>query len=306
MTRVLLTGATGFIGSGLVPRLVQAGYGPRLLVRRPVTPVPPAPIEVMVGDVTDAATLRLALRDVPVVIHMAAATSAGRLDPAEAYRVNVGAASALVEACRSTGARLIVLSTQHVYLPAPGLYGRTKRMADRIFLESGVPVTILRPSLVYGPGSRGVFVRLAGLVRKLPVIPVIGAGQWRMRPLFLEDLVDVILAVLARPQLAGRTYDVGGPDEVTYDEFLSAICAAIGRRCRTVHLPLGLSFALAWTLERILPTPPLTTDNVRGAVRDAHCDPRALARDLRPPVTSLADGLRRSGLASPVSSVSHA
>jgi NADH dehydrogenase len=259
--------------------------------------VPSPPIEVVVGDVTESETLRVALRDATAVIHMAAATSAGRLDPAVAYRVNVGAASALVEACGQTGARLIVLSTQHVYLPAPGLYGRTKRMADRIFLDSGLPVTILRPSLVYGPGSRGVFVRLATLARKLPVIPVIGPGQWRLRPLFLDDLIEVILAVLARPELAGRTYDIGGPDLVTYDEFLSAICVAIGRRCRSLHLPLGVSFALAWTLERLLPTPPLTTDNVRGAVRDARCDPRALERDLRPRLTPLTDGLKRSGLA---------
>ena len=196
MTRVLVTGATGFIGSALVPRLVQAGYVPRLLARRSPSPVPPPPVEVMVGDVTDGDMLRVALADVTAVVHMAAATSAGRLDPAVAYRVNVGAATALVGACRRAGARLIVLSTQHVYLPAPGLYGRTKRMADRIFRESGLPVTILRPSLVYGSGRRGVFVRLAALVRKLPVIPVIGPGRWRLRPLFLDDLVDVILDVL--------------------------------------------------------------------------------------------------------------
>jgi NADH dehydrogenase len=208
--------------------------------------------------------------------------------------VNVGAASALVEACRQTGARLIVLSTQHVYLPAPGLYGRTKRMADRIFLESGLPVTILRPSLVYGPGSRGVFVRLATLVRKLPVIPVIGPGRWRMRPLFLDDLVEVILAVLARPELAGRTYDVGGPDLVTYDEFLSAICLASDRCGPTFHLPLGLSFVVAWLLERLLTSPPLTTDNVRGAEHDAHCDLRALQHDLQPRLTPLTEGLRRT------------
>ena len=290
---VLVTGATGFIGSALVPRLLREGYVPRLLVRRPPQPVPAPPIEIVAADVSDPAAVRAAASGAFAIIHLAAATSGGRLDSRTAYTVNLGSASALVEAVRGTGTRLIVISTQHVYLPAPGLYGRTKRMADRIFLESGVPVTILRPSLVYGPGSRGVFVRLATLVRQLPVIPVIGPGQWRLRPLLLDDLVDVILETLARPELAGRIYDVGGPDLVTYDELLSALCAAMGRRCRTVHLPLGVSFALAWTLERLLPSPPLTTDNVRGAQRDAHCDPRAVERDLHVRFTPLTEGLRR-------------
>jgi nucleoside-diphosphate-sugar epimerase len=291
MSVVVVTGATGFIGTALVPRLVAAGHTPRLLVRRRVDPTPAPPVEVVEGDASDPATVRSVLRGADAIVHLAAATSGGRLDPATAFRVNVGSASALVEAMRGSNTRLVAISTQHVYLPAPGLYGRTKRMADRIFSDSGLPVTILRPSLVYGPGTRGVFARLAGLVQRLPVIPVIGPGTWRMRPLFLGDLVDVILAVLARPELSGRTYDVGGPDLVTYDEFLAAICAARGRHCRTLHLPLALSFALAWTLERLLPSPPLTTDNVRGAIRDAHCDPRMLERDLRPRLTSLADGL---------------
>lgn len=292
--RVLVTGGTGFIGSVLVPRLVSAGYAPRLVVRR-APPRPPDPgVDVVVADVSDPAAVTAAATGAAAIVHLAAATSSGRLHPAVAYRVNVGGASALVEASRRTGAHLIVVSTQHVYLPAPGLYGRTKRMADAIFTAAGVPVTILRPSLVYGPGTRGVFVRLATLVARLPVIPVIGAGAWRMRPLFLDDLVDVVLAILARPELAGRTYDVGGPDLVTYDEFLAAICGATGRPCRTLHLPLALSHALAWTLERLLPSPPLTTDNVRGAQRDARCDTRALERDLRPRLTPLAEGLRRT------------
>jgi nucleoside-diphosphate-sugar epimerase len=292
--RVLVTGGTGFIGTALVPRLVAAGYIPRLLVRKQLPSPPNAPVEVVVADVSDPGAVRTAAQGATAIVHLAAATSGGRLDARTAFEVNVGSASALVEAARGSSTRLIVLSTQHVYLPAPGLYGRTKRMADRVFLESGVPATILRPSLVYGPGTRGVFVRLATLVGKLPVVPVIGPGQWRMRPLFLDDLVGVILEVLSRPDLAGRTYDVGGPDLVTYDGFLEAICAAIGRPCRTVHLPLAVSFALAWTLERLLPSPPLTTDNVRGAQRDAHCDTRALDHDLNAHLTPLAEGLRRT------------
>jgi NADH dehydrogenase len=289
---VLVTGATGFIGSALVPRLLAAGYVPRLLLRRPLGATAGSAVQTVVGDVSDPELVRSAAAGAQAVVHLAAATSGGRLDPSIAFRVNVGSASALVEAVRGTGTRLVVVSTQHVYLPEPGLYGRSKRMADRIFLASGAPVTILRPSLVYGAGQRGVFVRLATLVRKLPIIPVIGPGQWRMRPLFLDDLIEVVLRVLGRPDLAGRIYDVGGPDTVTYDELLAAICTAMGRPCRTIHLPLRLSYALAWLMERVLPHPPLTTDNVRGARRDAHCDPRALQRDLAPRLTPLAEGLR--------------
>ena len=296
MARVLVTGASGFIGTALVPRLAAAGHVPRFLVRRPPNPAPPTPpAEIVQGDLGEPATLAAAVAGTDAVVHLGAATSGGRLDPAVAYRVNVGGATALIAAARAAGCtRLVVMSTQHVHLPRPGLYGLTKRMADRLFLGSGLDVTILRPSLVYGPGARGVFVKLAGLVRRLPVIPVIGAGTWHLRPVFLEDLIDVVIATLARPELAGRTYDVGGPDRVTYNEFLAAICGALGRRCRRVRLPIGVSFVLASVLERVLANPPLTVDNVHGATLEAPCDLRALLRDYRPRLTPLAEGLRRT------------
>jgi nucleoside-diphosphate-sugar epimerase len=293
MSVVLVTGGTGFIGAALVPRLLESGYAPRLLVRATPAIAPPG-VEIVGGDVADPRQLIAAAAGAVAIVHMAAATSSGRLDPAIAYRVNVGAASALVAASRATGARVVVLSTQHVYLPRPGLYGRTKRMADRLLLDSGIPVTVLRPSLVYGPGTRGVFVKLANLVRGLPVVPIVGPGTWRMRPVFLDDLVSVILEVLRRPELAGRVYDVGGPDSVDFNAFVSAIAEAAGRRARPVHLPLPAAFGLAWVMERILPRPPLTTDNVRGAVMDARYDPRPLERDGRAPRTSLSAGLSRA------------
>lgn len=295
MARVLVTGASGFIGTALAPRLAAAGHVPRLLFRRPPNPASATPGEIVRGDLAEPATLGAAVAGAEAVVHLGAATSGGRLDPAVAYRVNVGGATALIEAARAAGCtRIVVMSTQHVHLPRPGLYGLTKRMADRLFLASGLDVTILRPSLVYGPGARGVFVKLAGLVRRLPVIPVIGPGTWHLRPVFLDDLIDLVVATLARPELAGRTYDVGGPDLVTYNEFLAAICGALGRRCRRVRLPIRVSFVLASVLERVLRNPPLTVDNVHGATLEAPCDLRALLRDYRPHLTPLAEGLRRT------------
>jgi NADH dehydrogenase len=291
---VLVTGATGFLGSALVPALLAAGHLPRVFARRAPSPAAPG-VEIALGDLEDSASLAAAVNGADAVVHLGAATSAGRIDPAYAYRVNVGGAAALLRACRAAGCRRIVaMSTQHVHLPRPGVYGRTKRIADLLFADSGLEVTILRPSLVYGPGRRGVFVKLQGLVRKLPVIPVVGPGRWRLRPLFLPDLIALVLETLRRPELAGRSYDVGGPDLVSYDEFLEAICRALGRPCRRVHLPLWLSFALAWTLERALPNPPLTVENVHGARVEAPCDLTALVRDFRPVLTPLGTGLRQA------------
>ncbi len=295
MSRVAVTGASGFIGTALIPRLVAAGHLPRLIVRRPPA-APPAPcVEVMTGDLTSVESLRAAVEGADAVVHLGAATSARRLDPSLAYRVNVGGATALIEACRATGCqRIVVLSTQHVHLNRCGAYGRTKRIADSLFACSGLPVTILRPSLVYGPGSRGVFVKLATLVRRLPVIPVIGPGTWHLRPVYLDDLIAVIVETLTRPDLGGRTYDVGGIERITYNSFLSAICSALGRPCRRFHIPTALGFALAWALERVLPNPPLTMDNVYGSLLDVPCDLRALLRDFHPALTPLAIGLQRT------------
>jgi NADH dehydrogenase len=293
VARVLVTGASGFIGTALVPRLIAAGHTPRLMVRTLPATAAGAPVEIVRGDLADPASLAAAVAGTSAVVHLGAATSAGKIDPAFAYRVNVGGATALIDACRASGCkRIVVMSTQHVHLAKPGLYGVTKRMADVLFGDSGLEVTILRPSLVYGPGVRGVFTKLAGLVRKLPVIPVIGPGQWHLRPLYMDDMLDVIVQTLARPELAGRTYDVGGPDFVTYDEFLRAICRALGRPYRKVTLPLGVSFVLASILERVLKNPPLTTENVHGARVEAPCDLRALIRDYHPHLTPLDDGLR--------------
>jgi NADH dehydrogenase len=295
MARILVTGASGFIGSALVPRLVAAGRAPRVLLRRSPPVAPPAPVEVAIGDLTDPATVRAAVEGTEAVVHLGAATSAGAIEPDAAHRVNIGGAEALIEACQAAGClRVVVMSTQHVHLKRAGLYGETKRIADGLFECSGLAVTTLRPSLVYGPGTRGVFTKLAGLVARLPVIPIVGPGTLHLRPLYLPDLLALIVEILDRPELAGRHYDVGGPDLVTYEEFVEAICTSLGRPFRRVHLPLRLSFVLAAVLERVLRNPPLTTENVRGATVEAPCDLRALMRDLHPDLTPLREGLRET------------
>jgi NADH dehydrogenase len=291
---VLVTGASGFIGSSLVPALARAGVRPRLLLRREPAPgEAPADGEVAIGDLAKPETLIAAAEGCDAVVHLGAATSAGRMLPEVAREVNVEGARALIDACLAGGcSRAIVMSTQHVHLESPGLYGETKREADALFEASGLATTALRPSLVYGRGTRGVFVRLAGLADRLPVVPILGSGDMKLRPVYLPDLIRIVIALLDRPELAGRTYDVGGPDVVSYAEFVDAIRRALGKAPRRIHLPLGISYAIAAILERVLPNPPLTTENVRGASVEAPCDLTALKQDLEPTLTPLEEGLR--------------
>jgi NADH dehydrogenase len=299
MARILVTGASGFIGSALTPHLIAATHTPRLMYRQPPATAPVG-AEVVRGDLADPSTLGPAVAGCDAVVHLGAATSAGGMDEASARRINVDGAAALIAACRDAGCgRIVVMSTQHVHLPNPGLYGETKREADHLFADSGLDVRTLRPSLVYGPGTRGVFVKLAGLVRSLPIVPIIGPGDWHLRPLYLPDLCGLITACVERDDLAGGTWDAGGPDRVTYTDFVGAICRAQGKPFRKVHLPIRVSHAIASVLERVMANPPLTRENVRGAQLEARCDLTAMCRDFNPRLTGLDEGLRKTVAAMP-------
>jgi hypothetical protein len=291
-----VTGASGFIGSALVPRLVAAGHTPRLFVRRaPATP-PAAPVEIAQGDLTDAASLRAAVAGTDTVIHLGAATSAGRTDPAIAYRVNVGGASALVEACQAAGCRRIVaVSTQHVHLPRPGVYGRTKRIARRDLPRLGTRrdrappeprVRRRRPGRVREdrrprreaprhPGRRaGAVAPPAG----------VGGGPERGHPLRARE----------GPRRSAAPTTSAGASASRTTRCWRRSAGPIGKPCRPLHLPIPLCFVLAWFLERLLPNPPLTTENVHGALVEAPCDLSALDRDLKPAITPFAEGLRQT------------
>src|SRR5262245_30286130 len=101
MASVLVTGASGFIGTALLPRLAAAGHCLRVLCRRPLLGGPPR-VEVVLGDLVDERSVATAVDGADAVVHLGAATSAGRVDPALAYRVNVGGATTLIDACRRT------------------------------------------------------------------------------------------------------------------------------------------------------------------------------------------------------------
>lgn len=290
--RVLVTGAAGFIGRDLVLYLLERGYAVTALVRpgRPGGLGPAPRLTVVAGDIRDATVLAAALEGARAVAHLAARKS----DEPDSAAVNVGGAEALVAACRAVGVRRIVnVSTQSVKLPRRGTYGETKLRAEQVLHGSGLDVTSLRPSVVYGPDRTGVFARMRRFTERLPVLPVIGDGRWPSRPIHVRDVSRAVVACLEQDATVGEILDVGGPDQVTMDELLDAVAAVTGRRPPRIHVPATLGLLAARVLRRLVAEPPVTESNVLGSTQDTRCDPsRAVALLGFTPV-GLREGLER-------------
>ena len=219
---VFVTGATGFIGKALVRRLLAAGtYSIKALVRH-VPEHKSNDLSWVGGNLLDAKTYQSSLRNVDTVIHLAAAT--GRASRYEHELTNVEGTRRLLEAAQSAGVqRFVHISTIAVtfrdqrWCP----YARTKKRAETIVRESGIPSIILRPTIVLGEVSP--IWRWLKRVASCSIIPIPNGGRVLVQPILVTDLVYGIEQALSRGQFRGETLDLGGPSPVPFAEFVRAI-----------------------------------------------------------------------------------
>jgi uncharacterized protein YbjT (DUF2867 family) len=139
-------------------------------------------------------------------------------------------------------------------------YARTKAAGEQAVRDAFPTVTILRPSVVFGPEDQ-FFNRFASMAMFSPVLPLIGGGETRFQPVYVGDVADAVVACLEDPATAGRIYELGGPKIYTFREVLDLVLSEIHRKRRFVDLPFGLA-AVQARLMSILPSPPLTPDQV--------------------------------------------
>jgi NADH dehydrogenase len=278
---VFLTGATGYVGRSVLARLTEADVRVRCLVL-PDDPDPPAAgglVEVVEGDVTRPDGLAAAGDGVEAVVH-----SAALMPPARAERirqVNVEGTRTMLELARGWGvSRFVYLSAVSATYPVRNAYGESKLECEEMVRASGLQHTILRPTMVFGPGGGLHFQELVALVRRAPVVfPVIGPGAQRLQPVAIEDVVRAVELALSHPAAANRTYAVSGATVLSFDELVDRVAEALGRRRLKVHVPLALCRALARGLERVRPEPLLSVDAVTGVTQDATLDWSPFARD---------------------------
>ena len=289
--RVLVTGAAGVIGRSTVGLLLREGFRVSAMLRAQSAVVSFPPHEnltIVYADIRDAGAVRAALDGADVAVHLAAA----KADEPDSLDVNVGGARTLLSACRSAGCRRIInVSTQSVKIAQKGLYARTKEGADALFEASGLEITTLLVSLVYGEPLSGAFGALAKVVRKLPVVPVLGNGRWVSAPVHVDDVARAILGCIEHEATIGKSYDIGGPDPVSLDALLDKIGAHLGARRPKLHIPFRAALATARVLTRLLRKPPLTVSNVLGSNQDTAIDCAPARRDFGFKPAGLDEGL---------------
>lgn len=248
--KLFVTGGTGFIGARLLERLVSAGApAVTVLVRSPdrlPEPVRMSPaVKVVVGDITDPASYQAALAGVDTVLHLAAATGAASSESLEI--TNVQATATLLAACRANGVRRVIyLSSIAATYPDTSdyPYGDGKRRAEILVRESGVPFVIVRPTIVLGEQAANwpMLRKLASL----PVVPLIGGGTARVQPVDVMDVVTTLCCIVESVDTANTAIDVGGPEVLTFAEFLQRIRSAAGMQgFPALRLP-------AWPLRLLL------------------------------------------------------
>jgi NADH dehydrogenase len=259
---VLVTGATGFIGPHVAHALRAREMPVRALVRTPAraTRLTSWGVEPATGDVTDPASLRAACEGVDAVVHLVAIIR-GR--PADFERVMAQGTRNVVVAAQESGARRLVLAS------ALGVDERTKDAVpyfaakwemERAVRESGLEHVILRPSFVFGRdgGVLRTFVRLA---RFAPVTPIVGPGTQKLQPIWVEDLAEHYAVAVTEQAAANRTFELGGPDAVTWNEFWERLKRTLGVRRPSVHVPFGAMRLQAMLTEQ-LPGAPVTRDQL--------------------------------------------
>jgi nucleoside-diphosphate-sugar epimerase len=252
MTRILVTGASGFIGRALVTELAQAGHSVRAAMRQPADVFPRSVEVVAVSDLTRPVEWRALLKNVETVVHLAGIAHTGPEISEDAYdRVNRLATAELANTAHAVGIRhLVFISSiraqsgptsasvlRETDTPQPtDAYGRSKLAAEEAVRAARVPHTILRPALIYGPGVKGNLARLLQLSQSAWPLPL-GLCRNRRSLLARQNLISAIHLALESPAARDQTFIVADPTPMTLADIVRALRAGQGRAAGLLPVP---------------------------------------------------------------------
>ena len=265
---VCITGSTGFVGRHIAHELCSRGLKVRCLVRHTsdLTPLVGLDIETCRGDVTDMASLEKALQNVGTVVHLVAIIRETK--EATFEMINLGGTKNLLHAAKRMGVKRFIYMSNLGAGPDrrfPLLY--TKWQAEEKVRNSGIDFVILRPSVMFGRGDGFVSV-LAGIIKRTPLVPVIGSGKTNFQLIFVEDVAACVVQSLKDERITKQIVPLGGPEYLTYEEIADLVIERLELRRLKVHIPVPVMHFVAWTVEKLGLMLPVTSAQLAMLTRD--------------------------------------
>jgi NADH dehydrogenase len=270
-TLVTVFGGSGFVGRHVIRALAKRHYRIRVAVRRPELAGHLQPlgrvgqIHPVQANLRHAGSITAAVRDADVVVNLVGILYERGRQRFDA--VHTAGAAAVAQAATLHGARLVHMSTLGANEDATSAYARSKAAGEKAVLAAAPGATIFRPSIMFGPDD-DFFNKFASLARFMPALPLIGGGKTRFQPAFVGDVAAAFAAAVAGDTRPGTTYELGGPEVLTFRELMEYVLATTERKRLLVPIPFALAKLEAFFLQ-MLPKPMLTPDQVEMLKRDS-------------------------------------
>lgn len=224
--KVLVTGASGFTGSRVVPLLLQSGYQVRCLTRAASdrSSLAGMDVEWVTGELSDSAVLTSAMRGVDALVNIAS--------------LGFGHADTIIGSAKEADVkRGLFISTTAIFTQLNAGSKSVRLAAEEAIQSSGLDYTILRPTMIYGSKRDRNMWRLIRLLRITPIMPIFGDGESLQQPIFVDDVAHAVLLALQNDITIGKSYNIAGKDPLTYNQVIDTVASALGKHVWKLHIP---------------------------------------------------------------------
>lgn len=247
---IFVTGATGYTGRWVVAQLLKRNHAVRCLVRNTsqVGDLAHPDVSLVTGNLEDVDVWENALTGVDAVISVA----------------HIQYAPFVIEACQRQGvSRVVFLSSTWRFSKIMTPVVESVIRGEQAVEVSGLDYTILRPTMIYGPGDDRNISRLCAFIKRWPIMPVFGSGEHHVQPVFVGDVAKVVVDALFCEGAIGKGFELGGGSVLTYNEMMDVLSQCVGRLLVKVHVPISIGLMIAYLGNRLFSQFPIQEDQIR-------------------------------------------
>jgi uncharacterized protein YbjT (DUF2867 family) len=288
---ILITGASGFVASHLIPQLRKSGQSLRCLVTNEAegTRIKAPGAELAIGNVTNPASLRTAAEGVDTIIHLVAVIR--ELKNATFESINVIGTKNMIEAAKAAGVKRFIHMGALGATPDPKYkYLHSKWLGMEAVKNSGLEFSILQPSVMFGEGA-GFIASLVRSVHLAPfIVPIAGDGKSKLQPIWVGDVASCVMKLVAGEKI-GRGIEIGGPEIMTYEAMMDEILKAMGEKRTKIHVPRWLMRPGVAVMDALLSNPPITMVEFNSMEIPNITDPDSVEKEFGFKPMPLRDGL---------------